>query len=182
MTAPLFDPSSPRYQRLLSKANALSSEQRGLLSSLLEAGAADIATMDMKNYLALAELGAKKETAADTIALGREKLTKLYGPEGIYTKEIATKKDIGMAKIASREKIAEASMAQDADIFEDTIALKQEAFDLGKKQSRVANVIGVADVISSGVMGYAEMKEKEKQAAQLNKIADRLSRRTGALS
>ncbi len=175
MTALNFDFDSPRYQRLVSKAQALSSEQRGLLSTLLEAGTPDIASMEMKNYITLADLANKRDQAERTIELGKSKLTALYGPEGIYTKEIVAREGIAAKGLASKEKMAMAKINQDAEIgmkaIEPEGAIKGRILDFKEGQILPSAIIGGAGVAVSGLTGYARMRRDSESARRLDELA-----------
>ena len=181
MTAPVFDPSSQRYQRLLSKAGAMSAEQRGLLNVLLDKGSQDVATLDMKNYIALAELGAKKEQTDRYVGLGEKKLAVTYGPEGLLTRELDLKNDIAMKGIKSKEGIAERSLAQGRELGMAEIGhradLREAELDYKKDQLLPSALIGGAGVVVSGMQGLADLEESEKKVQILNAQKEEVEQR-----
>ena len=181
MTAPVFDPSSQRYQRLLSKAGAMSAEQRGLLGVLLDKGAQDVATLDMKNYIALAELGAKKEQTDRYVALGEKKLSTMYGPDGLLTRELDLKNDIALKGLKSKEGISERSLAQGRELGMAEIGhradLREAELDYKKDQLLPSALIGGAGVIVSGMQGLADLEESEKKVQILNAQKEEVEQR-----
>ncbi len=161
MTAPYTNfLEEPKWGRLASKVQAMSSEQHNILSFLLQDAVGDAASEEIKNVIALKGLAIRDQTERNRIALEREELDKTLGPGGIEEKKLASVDERFYAGLESGKGIKERELQQD---FEIGMGKMKEA----KKGRNLANIIGIANVATSFATGMGEKIQKEKTAKKI---------------
>lgn len=111
----------------------------------------------MKKHIQAIRLGAESEGRASRLALGRESLER---GSAFREKELTTKSDISKQRLMQNRDISLARMTQSADI-------QRNRMDFEKGQNRNAALIGLGQVGTSGVLGYATMKKDEELSKRL---------------
>ena len=75
------------------------------------------------------------------------------------------RRQLNLMDLAARKKAMERSLTlgeRRLDLGKKGLALETKAFKRGKKQRRLASLIGVGEVGVSGLMGYAGLREARK--------------------
>ena len=171
MTAPYYGfLNTPAYQRKIAQLNR---QQREILNTMLVDE--DEAEREIKNQLALMELGQREKTAEKGLALEERKITaqsELGKQELSLTGELKGKAltqelQLGRERMATQKNIAEREIGSKAGIEEAGLAFeeKQYPWKLG---------LGLADVAAGGVLGYAKMRRDIQTAESLDAIRRRL--------
>ena len=156
MTA--FNPSfmkDPRIQRKIQRIRAKGPGYQHLVGSILTKEAGD----HMSKMIRLAELGERRTRGLKQLALDEKRLDVMSGlrKEDITSRERisdltgATRKDIALANIASRQGISEGRIEQD-----------EEALEYKKSQAPWATGLGIANIPLTYALGRKEERERKK--------------------
>lgn len=169
MTAPrLGFATGGDFQRVKARIDALNSDQKAILSVLMEGATATAASDEMKRYIQLAELGEKKAASEANIAVKERELEEVYGPEGVKMEAIRTKQGLELMKIKSAEGISTKEMESRASIrtadIGSKVKMKQDEMDYEEGQFWPSVAIGALGVGVSAATGWGELKRNERLA------------------
>lgn len=167
MTAPsytFFD--TPEYKQKLAK---LSREDRRVFGSFLADD--DEAEREMKNRLALMELGGQEKLANRSLALEERRQTEGLG---LRREELASRTKLQEAEMGQRERLSGETNAAREAIARRRLAVEEgiarDQWDFERGQMPWAMGIGLANVAAGGLTGYASMKQDERNAEALKKL------------
>lgn len=157
---------TPEYQQKLSK---LSREERRVLGSFLADD--DEAERDMKNRLALMELGGREKTGNRSLALQERRQTEELG---LGKERLATTTRLAEKEMGQRERLSGEQNAAREAITRRRLSVEEgitrDQWDFERGQMPWSTGIGIANVAAGGLTGYANMRRDEQNAEAMRRL------------